>query len=67
MVATRGAFRRRDETTYAACVREVAEETFLKDIESDGVLFDIDIHLIPTNKGITTAFPLRYTLFILRR
>jgi|JI8StandDraft_1071087.scaffolds.fasta_scaffold41263_5 8-oxo-dGTP pyrophosphatase MutT (NUDIX family) len=54
------------ETTYAACVREVAEETFLKDIESDGMLFDIDIHLIPTNKGLPphSHFDIRYLFYV---
>jgi 8-oxo-dGTP pyrophosphatase MutT (NUDIX family) len=54
------------ETTYAACLREVAEETFLKDIVSDGVLFDIDIHLIPTNKGLPPHFhfDIRYLLYV---
>lgn len=55
-----------DETTYAACLREVAEETFLKEIVSDGVLFDIDIHLIPTNKGLPPHFhfDIRYLLYV---
>ncbi len=54
------------ETTYAACVREVAEETFLKDIVSDGMLFDIDIHLIPSNKGLPPHFhfDIRYLLYV---
>jgi len=54
------------ETTYAACLREVAEETFLKKIVSDGQLFDIDIHLIPTNKGLPAHFhfDIRYLLYV---
>jgi 8-oxo-dGTP pyrophosphatase MutT (NUDIX family) len=54
------------ETAYAACLREVAEETFLKDIVSDGLLFDIDIHLIPTNKGLPAHFhfDIRYLLYV---
>ena len=54
------------ETTYAACLREVSEETFLKDVVSDGLLFDIDIHLIPTNKGLPPRFhfDIRYLLYV---
>lgn len=53
------------ETTYAACLREVAEETFLKELEGDGVVFDIDIHLIPANKGLPSHFhfDIRYLLY----
>jgi len=54
------------ETAYVACLREVAEETLLKDIVSDGVLFDIDIHLIPTNKGLPPHFhfDIRYLFYV---
>ena len=41
-------------------------ETFLTKIVSDGQLFDIDIHLIPTNKGLPAHFhfDIRYLLYV---
>lgn len=54
------------ETTFAACLREVEEETLLKDVVCDGQLFDIDIHLIPTHKDLPPHFhfDIRYLIYV---